>query len=124
MKSLTGNLPLSPNTSYEEVKQFFDKFYVSEVTFPSAQIDQVVGFFQRRDFDLASARSIAIMLLNQARVENVEVFTLLDTLKALPAYQLTRVVAQILNAYREKTSLLGYRTKIENNSYEFRNLVV
>lgn len=122
--TVTANLPLTTETSYQEIKQFFDKFYIKDVTFPSNEIDAVVGFFQRRDFDLESARSLTIMLLNQARNENVNVFELLDTLKTVPAFQLTRVVTQILNAYREKTSLLGYRTKVENNAYELRNVVV
>lgn len=124
MTTLRSNLPLAPDTSYQEIKQFFDKFFITEVTFPSNEIDAVVGFFQRRDFDVESAKSIAIMLLTQARNEQVNVFELIDTLKAIPAVQLTRVVTQILNAYREKTSLLGYRVTIENNEFELRNLVV
>jgi glutaredoxin 2 len=122
--TITANLPLTPETSYQEIKQFFDKFYIEDVTFPSNEIDAVVGFFQRRDFDLESARSLTIMLLNQARNENVNVFELLDTLTLVPAIQLSRVVTQILNAYREKTSLLGYRTSVENNAYELRNVVI
>jgi hypothetical protein len=124
MTTLRSNLPLAPDTSYQEIKQFFDKFFITEVTFPSNEIDAVVGFFQRRDFDVESAKSIAIMLLTQARNEQVNVFELIDTLKAIPAVQLTRVVTQILNAYREKTSLLGYRVTIENNEFELRNIVV
>jgi len=124
MTTLVSNLPLKDDTSYQEIKQFFDKFFVTEVTFASNEIDAVVGFFQRRDFDIDSAKSIAIMLLNQARNEQINVFELLDTLKAVPAFQLTRVVTQILNAYREKTSLLGYRVKVENNAFELRNIVV
>ena len=124
MTRFTTKLPLTPDTSYQEIKQFFDKFYITEVTFPSNEIDAVVGFFQRRDFDLESARSITIMLLNQARNENVNVFEMLETLKSVPAFQLTQVVTQILNAYREKTSLLGYRVQVENNAFELRNVVV
>jgi hypothetical protein len=124
MTNLVSNLPLKDNTSYQEIKQFFDKFFITEVTFPSNEIDAVVGFFQRRDFDIDSAKSIAIMLLNQARNEQINVFELIDTLKSVPAFQLTRVVTQILNAYREKTSLLGYRVKIENNEFELRNIIV
>jgi hypothetical protein len=38
--------------------------------------------------------------------------------------QLSSVVAQILNAYREKTSLIGYRVKGTNSAYEKRNILV
>jgi hypothetical protein len=121
--TITSNLPLTPQTQYQELKQFFDQFFIDDVTFPSDQIDAVVGFFQRRGFDTESARSITIMLLNQARNENINVFELLDTLKSVPAVQLTHVIAQILNSYREKTSLLGYRVKPTNNVYEIRNII-
>lgn len=119
------NLPTPESaTSSTEIKQFFDKFYINEVTFPAGEIDAVVGFFQRRDFDTTSARTLAIVLLNQARTDNVNVFTLLETLKTISSLQLSSIVAQILNAYREKTSLIGYRTSIADNSYETRNILV
>lgn len=110
--------------SEAEIKQFFDKFYINDVTFPAGEIDAVIGFFQRRDFDITSARTIAIVLLNQAKVDNVPVFSLLETLKSVPTMQISSIVAQVLNAYREKTSLVGYRVKITNNVYETRNILV
>ena len=119
------NLPTPAQAASEsEIKQFFDKFYTTEVSFPAAEIDAVIGFFQRREFDITSARSIAIVLLNQARSDDVNVFTLLETLKSIPTMQLSSVVAQILNSYREKTSLVGYRISISDNSYETRNILV
>lgn len=122
---MIGNLPVASGVdSAGEVKQFFDKFFVNQVSFPSDQIDAVVGFFLKREFDLESARSTAIVLLNQSRVENVNVFTLLDTLKGLTDAQLSQVVAQVLNAYREKTSLLGYRIEPVVDSYETRNIIL
>lgn len=122
----TGNLPPSVQSvdSSQEVKQFFDKFFAQQVSFPSNQIDAVVGFFLKRDFDVESSRSTAIVLLNQARVDNVNVFELLDTLKTLTDVQLSQVVAQVLNAYREKVSLLGYRVAPLVDKYESRNILV
>jgi hypothetical protein len=106
------------------VKQFFDKFYLREVSFPAAQIDAVVSFFLKRDFDQDSARSTAIVLLNQARNDGVEVFQILDTMKGLTDLQLSQIVSQILNAYRENTSLLGYRVASIENPFESRNIVI
>ena len=119
------NLPAITNAdSTEPVKQFFDKFYQSEVSFPAAQIDAVVSFFLKRDFDTDSARSTAIVLLNQARTDNIDVFQILDTMKGLTDLQLSQIVAQILNAYRENTSLLGYRVASIENPFESRNIVI
>lgn len=118
------NLPPAAASSEVEIKQFFDKFFVNTISFPSDEIDAVVGFFQRRDFDLVSARATAIVLLNQAKADNVNVFVLLDTLKTYPTLQLNQIVAQIINAYREKTSLIGYRVSYIDNVYESRNVLV
>ena len=73
------NLPLpQESNSSTDVKQFFDKFFVHQISFPSNQIDAVVGFFLKRNFDVDSARSVSIVLLNQARTDNINVFQLID----------------------------------------------
>jgi hypothetical protein len=54
----------------------------------------------------------------------VNVFELLDSLKKLTDIQMSQVVAQVLNAYREKTSLLGYRVTQNVDTYETRNILV
>ncbi len=50
--------------------------------------------------------------------------TLLDSLKSLTSIQLSQVVAQILNAYRENTSLLGYRVSPVTDTFESRNILI
>jgi len=120
-----SNLPVTiAIDSTQPVKQFFDKFYQREVSFPAAQIDAVVSFFLKREFDEDSARSTAIVLLNQARIDSVDVFEILDTMKGLTDVQMSQVVAQILNGYRENTSLLGYRVANIENPYEARNILI
>jgi len=118
------NLPISQLDNTTTVKQFFDNYFINEVSFPAGEIDATVGFFTKRDFDRSSANSIAIVLLNQARAEGVSVFKLLDTMKALTDVQLSQIVAQVLNGYRERTSLLGYRIAPSYNSYESRNILI
>ena len=49
---------------------------------------------------------------------------LIDTLKGLTNNQLSQIVAQVLNAYREKTSLLGYRIEPLIDNYETRNILI
>lgn len=120
---MTSNLP-TETSSTTDVKLFFDNYFKQAVSFPAAEIDAVVGFFLKRNFNQDGARSTAIVLLNQARVENVSVFKLLDTLKALTEVQLSQVVAQVLNSSREKTSLLGYRIAQVADTYESRNILV
>jgi hypothetical protein len=121
--NLPSQLTVATDSS-TEVRTFFDKFFVQQVSFPSNQIDAVVGFFLKNGFDIESARSTGIVILNQARQDNVNVFELLDTLKTLTDVQLSQVVAQVLNSYREKTSLLGYRVAPLVDDYESRNILV
>jgi hypothetical protein len=119
-----SNLPSTVQTGRADTKQFFDKFFNQQVSFPAAEIDATVGFFLKRNFDADSARSTAIVLLNQARIDNVKIFQLLDTLKAQTDIQLSQIVAQVLNSYRERTSLLGYRIAPSVDTYESRNILV
>ena len=119
----TGNLPIDKTTGLISTKQFFDTYFKNPVSFPAAEIDATVAFFTKRGFDSSSASSTAIIMLNQARIENVSVFTLLDKLKGLTDVQLSQVVAQVLNSYRENTSLLGYRTAVQTDTFEARNIL-
>lgn len=120
-----NNLPARvANDSGVEVRDFFDKFFTNQISFPSNQIDAVVGFFLKHGFDSNSARSTSIVLLNQARTDNINVFELIDTLKKLSEIQLSQVVAQVLNSYRENISLLGYKIPALADNYESRNILV
>ena len=122
---ITGNLPtIDELSSSQEIRQFFDKYFSQKISFPAEQIDAMVGFFLKRNFDAESARSIAIILLNQAKIDSVSPFKLLDTLKTLTDVQLSQIVAQVLNSYRENTSLLGYRIAEATNTFESRNILV
>jgi hypothetical protein len=121
---MSTNLPQPEvSDSSQEVRTFFDKYFRHQITFPSNQIDAVVGFFMKRGFDDESARSTGIVLLNQARLDNVNVFKLLDTLKTVSDAQLSAVVTEVLNAYREKTSILGYKILTIEETTESRNIV-
>lgn len=122
---MSSNLPITHNQdSSAPVKTFFDKFFQHEASFSSNEIDATVGFFLKRDFDLESARSVSIVLLNQARIDGINVFKLIDTLKPLTNIQLNQIVAQVLNASREKTSVLGFRITPITNKFESRNILI
>ena len=121
---MISNLPASNTSSDSNVRNFLNKNFTNQNTFPSAEIDATVGFFQKRGFDDVGANTTAIVLLNQARTDGVPVFALLDKLKGLTDVQLSQVVAQVLNANRQNTSLLGYRVAPVTNTFEERNILV
>lgn len=123
--AIPSNLPVNQNTdSGDAVKSFFDGFFTAQVSFPAEQVDAVVGFFKKRGFDDLAANSTSIVLLQQARLDNVEVFKLLDTLKGLTDVQLSAVVTEVLNYNRQKNSVLGYRQDDNSEYLEKRNILV
>ena len=62
--------------------------------------------------------------LEQAKIDNVNVFTLLDTLKGLNDIQLSTVVAEVLNYNRDATSSVGFKRPQTVDKIEKRNIVV
>jgi hypothetical protein len=109
--------------SAEEVKNFFDKFFLHQITFPTNQIDAVLGFFLKRGFDEQAARSTSIVLLNQSKIENINPLKLLDSLKGLTDTQLSNVVTEVLNVYRDRRSSLGYKLTVVDDTTESRNIL-
>lgn len=120
--SLPTNEPISDSAN--EVKAFFDRYYKKEVTFPASQIDAMIGYFLKRGFDKEAARSTTIVLLTQSKIDQVNPFKVLDTLKGLTDTQLSQLVAEVLNLYREKTSVLGYKLVAQDETLESRNILL
>ena len=120
----TLNLPkvTTSNDGADQVKNFCDRYFQHQVTFPSNQIDAVLGYFLKRGFQEEAAKSTSIVLLNQARIDNIPVFQLLDTLKGLTDVQLSQVVTEVLNIYREKSSALGFKIIQTEETIESRNI--
>lgn len=119
------NLPRLENIdSADEVKQFLDRYFTSSLSFPSNQVDAVIGYFENRNFDKVSAQTIGTVLMQQAKLDDVNVFELLDTLKGLDTLQLSAVVTEVLNYNRSKVSTLGYRLNTSTDKLETRNVLV
>jgi len=106
-----------------QVRQFFDRYYTEPLSYPASDVDAVVGFFEKRGFANAAAVSVSVVLLQQAKLDNVRVFALLDTLKGLSDIQISFVVAEILNFNRSKTSVLGLKNPPAPDNAEARNIV-
>ncbi len=119
------NLPrVDPTDSADRVKSIFNKYFTESLSFPSNEVDAVVGFFESREFDPTSARTLGTILMQQARLDNVKVFELLDTLKGIETLQLSSIVTEVLNYNRSKISTLGYRVDSSDNKLEKRNVLV
>jgi hypothetical protein len=121
----SSNLPTkSIEDSGDAVRTFFNNYFNQTISFPAEQIDAVIGFFKKRGFDDLASNSTAIVLLQQSRIDNIDVFTLVDTLKGLSDVQLSAVVAEVLNYNRQKNSTLGYKQQDASELLEKRNIMV
>jgi hypothetical protein len=115
---------ISNLTSKEVTAKFFDNFYNREISYNASEVDAVIGYFLKRGFDTIAAINTASVLLQQAEVDNITVFQLIDTLKGVNDVQLSNIVAQILNYNRGKSSKIGYRTSNQRLLVEQRNIIV
>jgi hypothetical protein len=115
---------IRPNDSADKTRLLFDRYFTKQISYPSNQVDAVVGFFRKRGFDELAATSVAGVLLQQAKIDSVNVFTLLDDLTGLDKIKLSNLVTAILNANRSKISKLGYRGEINLENLEARNIKI
>mgnify|MGYP001024466616 FL=1 len=119
-----SNIPKQNNDSNQPVKEFFNEYFNETIAFPSNDVDAVVGYFESRGFDRTASISTATVILQQAKIDGVKVFELIDTLQGMDKVQLSYIVTEILNHNRSNTSSLGYKVKTENSLSEKRNIVV
>ena len=120
MSSLPQNKP--SNTSDKGITNFFNNYFSKKLSFPTNQVDAVVTFFEKRGFDKAAAITVATTLLQQAKVDNVNVFKILDTMSGLNELQLSAIVTEILNYNRARVSTLGYKRTEGADKHEKRNI--
>lgn len=107
-----------------ETTEYFEKYYSNNVAYKASEVDAVIGYFLKRNFEQSAAINTAILLLEQAALSNIPAFKLVDTLKGLTDVQLSNVVAQILNYNRENTSAIGYKIFKNENLFDKRNIII
>lgn len=108
MSNIFNNVPLSTQeSSTDKTIKFFDDFYQVPVEINGTALTAMTGFFETKGFEKTSAESVAIIILTQAKRDNLNPFQILDTLGGLEELELSALVGEILNYNRFKTSSLG-----------------
>lgn len=90
-------------------KLFFDTYGEQPLEFNATEVDACIAFFTNNGFEEEAAIVTSSTLLKQAKIENIPIYKILDTLKHTDGVQLSALVAEILNNNRSSTSTLGYR---------------
>ena len=113
------------NQATSDISQkFFNGQNNNQIAYRAEDVDTAIGFFLKRGFDRVAATNTALVLLQQASVDKVPIFKLLDTLTGVNDVQLSYVVAQVLNLNRSKCSVVGYRISPQTNRFDQRNIIV
>jgi predicted Zn-dependent peptidase len=93
------------------------------------QLDQnvltaMIGLLESRGFSSDSSESIATTILIQAKRDDYNPMTVLETMKTIDTNSLNQIISEILNYNRFKTSVLGtvqQTTPVDNVK---RNIVI
>ena len=121
-KTLFSNLAVGKTTDSKAIVQFLEGLTEERVEFSASEYDAVVGFFEGKEYTRESAQSIGYILLKQAKTDNVPIFEVIDTLGKATPVVLSQLVAEILNANRYKTSVLGYKQARDTADHINRNI--
>lgn len=120
---MISSLPQTNKTdSAAGTKLFFDTYGKEPLEFLANEVAAAIGFFESKGFDTDAATSVASILLKQAKLENIPVFQIIDTLKAFEGIEISAVVAEILNNNRPTTSTLGYKFVDVEKQNQIRNI--
>jgi len=120
----TSSLPKENKTDRaNDTGKLLNRYYNQEIYYTPSEVDAVIGYFQKRGFDQVAAVNTAAVILQQAGVDKIPVFELIDTLKGINDVQLSNVIAQILNLSRSSCSTIGYKIPTID-LIEQRNIIV
>tara|TARA_Y100001938_G_C7786693_1_gene280548 strand:+ start:70 stop:489 length:420 start_codon:yes stop_codon:yes gene_type:complete len=119
-----SNLGISSAVGDQATINFLSGLGDAPVELNAAEYDAAKGFFEQRGYDTVAAESIAYVLSRQAKLDNVPVMKILDTLNAAGSdpIALNNLVGEILNLNRFKTSILGYKNPNPQNTLTKRNI--
>lgn len=125
MSNFYSNLPQpsKSNDSAQGTVQLFDSYNKTTFNVDSGTYDAMIGFFGSKGFEQDAAETMAYTILKQAKIDNINPFTLIETLKGLNSIQLSSLVTEIINFNRYKTSSLGTASPFTPAEEVARNII-
>lgn len=120
---MNTNLPSNIiEDSATATKLFFDEYGQAPLEFSANDVEAAIGFFQGQGFDRDAAEITAMVVLRQAKFENIPVFKLIDQLKGMDGMKLSALVGEILNNNRPSSSALGFKSGRVDDELKTRNI--
>ena len=112
----------TPNSASATL-QVFDTYGVAPLNTDATTYDAMVGFFTSRGFGHDSSESMSYVIIKQAILDNINPFTLIETLKGLDNVEISNIITEVLNYNRFKSSSLGVASPFSPTEEISRNIV-
>jgi hypothetical protein len=110
--------------SAQPTKLFFDTYGIAPLEFNAVEFDLAITFFKSKGFQEDAAVITASTILKQAKLDNMPVQKLLETLQGFTELQISALVGEILNNNRSPISTLGFRIIKTGSDLITRNVAV
>jgi hypothetical protein len=120
---MATNLPSKViNDSAASTKLFFDVYGKPANEYASNDVSAAIAFFESKGFDRDAAITVASVILEQAKADQLPVYSILESIKGFNSLELNALVTEILNNNRPRTSTLGFRAESVDKSEITRNI--
>lgn len=116
------NIPPKKITADANI-QAYDTYYSTPLEVSASTFDAMKSFFTARGFESIAAESVALVIIKQAKKDNLNPLEILDTLKGLDNAEISALVAEIINYNRFRTSFLGYALAFVETEEVARNVL-
>lgn len=121
-KKPLSNLGVSKTQGTQSIIEFLSGIEENRTELDGSEYDACVAFFTSRQYDQQSAKTLSYVLMKQAKIDGANIFEVLDTLRPATPVDLSQLVSEVLNAYRYKTSVLGYKNDRTASNHISRNI--
>jgi hypothetical protein len=111
--------PSSSNPTNKRLQEYNDL----PIELDQQTLVAMIGLLSNNGFSEESAENISIIILMQARRDNFNPMSVLDSMRVLGTIELNQFVSEILNFNRYKTSVLGSIQKITPVDVVKRNIL-
>jgi len=119
-----NNIPSEkPASSSDQTVEVFNNYYTAPININNNELIAMVGLLERKGFSPVAAESTAITILTQASIDGYNAMQIMDTLTGLDNIDITKLVAEIVNLNRLKTSQLGIAQTFSISETVTRNVL-
>lgn len=101
---------------------FFDLYGKPTKEFAANDVSVTIAFFESKGFDREAAITVSSTILDQAKADNIPVYSILEKIKGFTNLELNALITEILNNNRPRTSTLGFRVEPVDKTEISRNI--